>query len=299
MSKVYRTPAAFKTAVEQRLRQQSADGQDLGRMRQLLVYDRFLARVAEELGDAVVLKGGLALELRLGRARTTKDMDLRASGDGTTLLERFQRAGRLDLGDFMAYEVRSHKHSAILGKGARYEGQRFRVEGKIAGTTYGNPFALDVGIGDPMLGEPDQIVAPDRLGFAGIAPPRIRIYPVETHLAEKLHAYTVREDGDNSRDKDLPDIALIASEIPLVADRLGDAIAKTFEFRATHPIPRCLPEPPVSWCVPYAEKVREFGLPWETLEDCYDRARRFLDPVLQGLRGALWEPGGWAWQVEP
>jgi len=33
-------------------------------------------------------------------------------------------------------------------------------------------------------------VAEDVLAFAGIAPPTLRLYPIETHIAEKLHAYT-------------------------------------------------------------------------------------------------------------
>ncbi|MCA9704987.1 MAG: nucleotidyl transferase AbiEii/AbiGii toxin family protein [Myxococcales bacterium] len=301
MSKEYRTPAAFKTAVEQRLRQGLVAGQelgrDLGRARQLLVYDRFLARLAEEFGDAIVLKGGLALELRLRKARATKDMDVRASGDPTELLARLQSAGRLDLGDFMTFEVQRHKHPTIRAEGARYEGLRFRVEGKIAGKSYGSPFSLDIGIGDPMLGEPERVVAPDRLGFAGIAAPRVWLYPVETHLAEKLHAYTVRE-GGNSRDKDLPDMVLIASETSMVAERLIEAIARTFDFRATHSVPERLPRPPEAWRAPYAEKVREFDLPWETLDECYDLASRFFDPVLEGLGAARWEPEAWCWQVE-
>ena len=52
----------------------------LARKRQLLVFDRFLARVVAIFGDAALLKGGLVLELRLERARTTKDIDLRVIG---------------------------------------------------------------------------------------------------------------------------------------------------------------------------------------------------------------------------
>ena len=89
----YQTPAAFKTALEQRLKQASADGTDLNRRRQLLVFDRFLARVAHMMGDAVILKGGLVLELRLERARTTKDIDLRMSGSPEEILEKLQEAG--------------------------------------------------------------------------------------------------------------------------------------------------------------------------------------------------------------
>lgn len=73
MTREYRTAAAFKQALEQRLRTGSISGIDFARRRQLVVFDRFLARIAVEFGDAVTLKGGLAVELRIERARTTKD----------------------------------------------------------------------------------------------------------------------------------------------------------------------------------------------------------------------------------
>ena len=59
-------PLAFKQVLEQRLRNDVAgDGEALTRRRQLLVFDRFLARVIEVFAAAVVLKGGLVFELRL------------------------------------------------------------------------------------------------------------------------------------------------------------------------------------------------------------------------------------------
>lgn len=78
--RTYASPAVFKQALEQRLRAATGSGPDLARRRQLLVFDRFLARIVRTLGDAAMLKGGLVLELRLSRARTTKDIDLRLMG---------------------------------------------------------------------------------------------------------------------------------------------------------------------------------------------------------------------------
>jgi hypothetical protein len=80
MTRAYKTAAAFKQALEQRLRTASDSGFDFARRRQLIVFDRFLARIALELDEAMTLKGGLAVELRLQRARTTKDVDLRVMG---------------------------------------------------------------------------------------------------------------------------------------------------------------------------------------------------------------------------
>jgi hypothetical protein len=50
-----------------------------------------------------------------------------------------------------------------------------------------------------MFGEADLLVADDVLGFAGISPPTLRVYPIETHIAEKLHAYTLPRKRPNSR----------------------------------------------------------------------------------------------------
>ena len=71
----YTTAAAFRRALETRLVTQSAQtGVPLVRLRKLVVFDRFLARLARVAGDAVTLKGGLVLELRLARARTTREV---------------------------------------------------------------------------------------------------------------------------------------------------------------------------------------------------------------------------------
>ncbi len=99
----YGTAAAFKAALDQRLRQVAGTGADITRRRQLLVFDRYLARLGVVLGEAATLKGGLVLEVRLERARTTRDIDLRLAGSPDGLLGRLQEAGRLDLGDFMTF----------------------------------------------------------------------------------------------------------------------------------------------------------------------------------------------------
>ena len=88
MTSRFATPFAFKQSLEQRLKSATATGADLARRRQLVVFNRFLARVTEVCGDGVTVKGGLALELRLSRARTTKDVDLRMTG--TTLISKLR-----------------------------------------------------------------------------------------------------------------------------------------------------------------------------------------------------------------
>jgi hypothetical protein len=160
MTQVYRTAAAFEQALEQRLRTASATGVDFARRRQLVVFERFLARIALELGDAVTLKGGLAVELRVERARTTKDVDLRVTGSPDDILERLRRAAGRDLGDFKVFTIRpDERHPEIQNEGMQYEGLRFRAECTLAGKVYARPFGVDVAFGDPILGEPELKVA--------------------------------------------------------------------------------------------------------------------------------------------
>ena len=77
----------------------------------------------------------------------------------------------------------------------QYEGLRFRAECKLAGKLYGRPFGVDVAFGDPILGEPEIVEVNDLLAFAGIKPLSLRVYPVATHTAEKLNAYTMPQWG--------------------------------------------------------------------------------------------------------
>jgi hypothetical protein len=298
VSREYETAAAFKQALEERLRSTSTSGIDFARRRQLVVFDRFLARVALELGEAVTLKGGLAVELRIERARTTKDVDLRVIGPPDDILDRLRAAARRDLGDFMTFTVRpDDRHPAIQNDGMQYEGIRFRVECSLAGKVYGRPFGADVAFGDPMFGEPETMVAQDALGFAGIAPPSLRVYPIETHIAEKLHAYTMPRARPNSRVKDLPDLALLATARSLDAVRVRAAVEQTFAFRGTHAVPEHLPDPPASWEASYATLAKEDLLPWTTLAEVTEASRTFLDPMLAGGEGAAWNPTDWAWMT--
>ena len=298
-TRTYDSVAAFKQALEQRLRTASASGPDFARRRQLLVFDRLLARVVAVLGDAVTLKGGHVLELRLARARTTRDLDLRLSGAPGLALVTLQEAARRDLGDFMTFEIGpDREHPTIRNDGMPYDGLRFRAECRLAGKVYGQWFGLDVAFGDPMIGEPDIVVAEDVLGFAGIVPPTLRLYPLETHVAEKLHAYTMPRARPNTRVKDLPDLALLATARPIEARRLRAAFDQTFGYRKTHEVPHALPEPPPTWEAPYARIARADQLPWHTLAAVTAAARAFLGPPLDGDLDGTWSPDKWDWRCE-
>ena len=65
MTRHYQTARAFRAALEDRLNQQAREaGQDLTRLRRLVGFERFLARLFAEEHPPWLLKGGYAFELR-------------------------------------------------------------------------------------------------------------------------------------------------------------------------------------------------------------------------------------------
>jgi hypothetical protein len=94
----------------------------------------------------------------------------------------------------------------------------------------------------------------------------LRLYPIVTHIAEKLHAYTMPRPRPNSRVKDLPDIALLATAQPLEARPLREALEQTFTFRTTHALPAKVPEPLAAWATPYAAMASDDELIWPALD---------------------------------
>lgn len=293
-ARTYASPAAFKQALETRLRADAAStGRALGRQRQLVVFDRFLARIAVELGDRVIVKGGVVLELRLARARTTKDIDLRVVGDPAALETQLRAAAARDLGDHLEFDVHADPtHPTIEGEGIVYEGRRFRTAARLAGKPYGAPFGVDAGFADRLIDEPEMLTGSTALEFAGIAASRYRVYPRESHVAEKLHAFTLPRPRENTRVKDLPDLALLAQTGSFDGNRLRAALDATFGFRGTHPLPAAAPTPPVAWAAPYGRIAAEDALPWVTIEEVTGAVRAFLDPVLLGTT-QTWDAAQW------
>ncbi|HEY0468618.1 MAG TPA: nucleotidyl transferase AbiEii/AbiGii toxin family protein, partial [Polyangiaceae bacterium] len=137
----------------------------------------------------------------------------------------FSPVGSLDLGDWLSFIVEPDADMPkIAGQGMVYDGFRFRAEARLAGKVYGDPFGVDIGFADVLTTEPDVAQGSRFLEFAGVEPRTFRLYPRHAHIAEKLHAYTMPRDRSNTRVKDLPDLALLASVGPLDAAELRRAI---------------------------------------------------------------------------
>ena len=84
----YSAPQDFRNALEARLRNSAhSRGTDLQRLRRRVAFERLLARLFTQEDPPWILKGGYALELRLGdQARSTLDLDLSVPDPARLLL---------------------------------------------------------------------------------------------------------------------------------------------------------------------------------------------------------------------
>ncbi|WP_079891515.1 nucleotidyl transferase AbiEii/AbiGii toxin family protein [Simkania negevensis] len=131
--------------------------------------------------------------------------------------------------------------------GPPYGGFRFPVESRIAQRTF-EKFHLDVGIGDICFEPFEKIEGKDWLDFCGIPATICLVISVEQQFAEKIHAYTLpREQGYNSRVKDLVDMALLIQSYKIDYERVAAALKQTFARRRTHKLPDTLNTPPWDW----------------------------------------------------
>jgi hypothetical protein len=176
----------------------------------------------------------------------------------------------------------------------KYPGKRYRVQAELAGKVYGDPFGVDVSFGEPMLGPPDRVRGRADLSFIGVDPAEFALYPRATHIAEKLHAFTMPRPTPNSRVRDLPDIAILASVGPIDSAEVRAALEQTYAHRGTHALPALLAAAPERWVGPYAEMAEANRLPWADLGTMHRAVGEFLGPALRGEQ-AVWEPKSWSW----
>lgn len=283
----YRDAAAFRQALEQRLKERAAGaGAHLARDRKRVAFDRLLARLVVVAADRWLLKGGFALDLRLTeRARATKDIDLDWRDGEDVLLDTLLDAAAHDAGDFFAFHI---ERASPLGDQLGVS-HRFRVSASLAGREF-ETFLLDIGFLAIPTEKVEPLTTPDLLAFAGVPPVTVPALPLEIQVAEKLHAYTrtYADAQPSSRVKDLVDLVLISELANLDATTLRRAIQVTFSVRGTHPVPEVLPPPPTDWSTPFGELAKTVGIRTDLVAG-HTAAAELLDPILNSrLSNGTW-----------
>jgi predicted nucleotidyltransferase component of viral defense system len=285
----YTNAAAFRQALEQRLKNEFADtGHSLDRLRKRVAFELFLRRLLAVAPDRWVLKGALALDFRLGiTTRATKDIDLGRDDDEQAATRDIAAAQQLAMDDFFTFAAVSTDE---LKDTDEFSAMRFHVTAQLAGRTF-EQFLVDIGFSDTISWTPDTIHTSELLSFAGIGPLALPAIPLPQHLAEKVHAYTRvygESEQPSTRPKDLIDILLIESSTAIQAEELRRALLNTFAERARQSLPTSLPPPPITWANPYRRLAETVHIERD-LSTAFTRAATFLDPVLAGHARGGWD----------
>lgn len=193
--------------------------------------ERFLYRLSRSpYGERFVLKGALLILAWLGETlRPTRDADLLGFGDlsDEALLAIFQEICDVEATpDAVTFLPASVALSPIRDEDT-YGGRRITLQARLGAARL--VVQVDIGIGDAITPAPQWLDYPSLLD----APrPRLRAYPRETVVAEKLHAM-VMLGTRNSRMKDYFDVWALLRRQAMDSGTLASAIAATFERRRT------------------------------------------------------------------
>ena len=177
--------------------------------------------VSQMLPDAVAIKGGMGVKLRMGErgTRATADLDISTLRRG----EEFEEV-------FTADVKPRPLHDPGLAQ-PQYVMHPYRVTLSFLGKEWGG---LDVEVSDPEV-EPhahsrrqidgELIELSDRFGFGALRP--VELIELEYQIAQKIHALT---DPDYSRAHDLVDLQLLWAADPDL-DVAREYCVRTFDFR--------------------------------------------------------------------
>jgi hypothetical protein len=206
-------------------------GEDINLILTRYAIERFLYRLSlAPARETYWLKGALLFDLWFDVPhRPTRDADFLGFGpaDVEALASTIREICGVAVDDGMEYD-----HASItiveIREDARYGGLRVRLLGRLGNARC--TVQLDVGYGDAVTPGPEEAVYPTLLDDQ--PPPRLRVYPRATVVAEKLEAM-VSLGMANSRMKDYFDLRALAREGVLDARLLRDAIAATFQRRGT------------------------------------------------------------------
>ncbi len=251
-------------ALEQRLLSRSKDTKvGLDRLRRRVLFERIVSRLHAADPGQWVLKGGMALEVRLqDEARLTKDIDLGLRGDVADAEELRER-----LVEALEVDVDGDKFTLIAGPVKQLmedDGGRLTWRVKVAAELAGRPFGgvqVDISPRGHELGATDLVPLPNSLDFAGIDAPLVEIVDVNRHAAEKFHGM-LRDFGDreNTRVRDLVDLVILSEHQLLEPFALAAAVRLVWDERDSASPPASLSPFPTSWPDRYERLAAEHKL---------------------------------------
>lgn len=297
----------LKKSIRQRLLNISRDKkEDFQLILIRFALERFLYRLSKSKhADQFILKGAfLFMAWTEQQYRPTRDLDFLCFGDSSAerLTRIFQEICCIEVvPDGLVFDANSISLTEIREE-QEYEGQRVKLMALLGKARIS--LQIDVAFGDVITPKVNELYFPSLLEMPT---PRIRTYPKETVVSEKLQSI-VYLGMQNSRMKDFFDLFWLCRMFPFDGHDLLEAIRATFQRRKTD-IPSQLPLAlsdefsldPVKrtqWKA-FLNKNGILELP-ENLTDIIAKLRKFLVPALNAAAGndtfPLSWPSGGPWQ---
>lgn len=229
--------AQIKSIEAKLLKLAEAQGRSGMEARILFLLERAVARMVldPELQHNLVFKGGFVSLRVYGSKRFTTDVDAVVRGiSSEEAVARIQEAMNTDLADGVWYTFESQQKISAQGEygglGLKFRAGLGPPPAKIQRALQ---IGIDLGIGDPVTPGALATQTPFSIGEGNLS---WKIYPVETMIAEKMHALLFLGDR-NSRSKDIYDLNHFWDQADL--NELHRAIEATFRHRA-FPMPALL-----------------------------------------------------------
>lgn len=299
-------PTNIPASIRERLLRRAREiPDDFSLVLQRFAVERFLYRLSRSPHkDQFVLKGAMLFAVWSRTPyRPTRDVDLAAFGlddEGSVLAMVRSICAHACVEDGLAFRLDGIRVDRIRDRNQDL-GFRIRIEATL--TSARIRIQVDLGYGDAIVPDPVEEEFPTLLPLA-VPPPRLRMYPKEAVIAEKLHAMAVHGQS-NTRFKDFTDICHLAREFDFDASMLAGAIRQTFERRQTPmPVESIVSLTSTFWSAP--EKVtgilsfsRRAGLALTSadIDPTLALLQSFLLPVLDDIRSGdvsdrRWIAGG-------
>ncbi len=300
------SPDATRAGIQDRIRSRYPMAE-----RQLRLYEvafrRLLARLEAQAPGRWVLKGGVALLLRLDPNRTSKDLDLSfvdPLGTAKKALDALAEAAALDLEDFFSFEIASRADVETVGGESTLPVQ---VDARIGGRTW-VLFEIDLGWTAVAFSTEPLAVRDNLTGLTAVdALPELQTIPMALQVAQKtcamfeLHGNPPKH---SSRARDLVDIAMIAAQVDgISADELIGYLASEATRRlaigSLHaPLPKAFAltdNQVVDWRRRWRKATREAAM---SFDEAFATAVRFLAAILAGSANGHWSAETQTWDEQ-
>lgn len=230
-------------------------GEDLQLVTTRFALERFLYRLScTRHAERFILKGAMLFAVWSDLPyRPTRDVDFLGIGDssGEGLAAAVREIFSVPVEpDGLLFDAESIRVEEIR-EAQEYPGQRVKLRARLGDMLI--PLQVDVGFGDAVTPGPVETQYPTLLEHPG---PRIRAYPPETVVAEKLQAM-VALGMVNSRMKDFYDLWVMTKTFTFQGTTLVRAIRATFQRRRTA-LPKGMPTALSDEFAQDADKVRQW-----------------------------------------